>query len=115
MELETEQLANNIKRIALNGRLDFAGVEDIDVKFTALAAAQKEAIAVDLSAMDFIASIGMRTLVSAAKAQSQRGGKIVFYSPKQLVREVLDQSGISQVLPILDDLDSAVQELQSVS
>jgi anti-anti-sigma factor len=82
------------------------------MKFTALAATRKAAVLVDLSEVNFIASIGMRTLTSSAKAQANRGGKIVLYNAQPMVREALETAGINQVIPLFDDLNSAHQALQ---
>jgi anti-sigma B factor antagonist len=69
---------------------------------------------VDLSEVNFIASIGMRTLISSAKAQAKRGGKIVLFNAQPMVREALETAGVNQVVPLFDDLNSAQQVLQGV-
>ena len=75
MQLESELLDEYIMKISLDGRLDIEGTQAIDMKFTALTATQKAAILVDMSKVSFLASIGMRTLLSCAKAAAARGGK----------------------------------------
>ena len=114
MEIESDQIDNNITRIVLKGRLDLEGTHAIDMKFTALAATRKAAVLVDMSEVNFIASIGMRTLMSSAKAQAMRGGKIVLYNAQPMVREALETAGVNQVIPLFDDLKSACKVLQGV-
>ena len=111
MKLDSETLDNGIIRIALNGRLDVAGTEAIDLQFTALTATQKSAVCVDMDQVSFIASIGMRTLLSNAKALSQRGGKMVLANLQPLVREALTTAGIDTLIPIYEDTDSALAAL----
>lgn len=70
-----------ITRINLSGRLDVQGRQDIDMKFTSMTATRKAAVLIDMSEADFIASIGIRTRVSSAKALAKRGGKMVLLNP----------------------------------
>jgi anti-sigma B factor antagonist len=114
MKLEFEQIGDELLRIALDGRLDIQGAQAIDMKFTALTATRKAGIIVDLSRVDFLASIGIRTLLSNAKAAANRGGRMVLCSPQPLVREVLETSGVASLIPVYDDPDSAEVALRAL-
>lgn len=107
MRIEHRVLDNGVTLITLDGRLDMQGTQEIDLRFTALTATSKAAIVVDLSQVGFIASIGMRTLLSNAKALGKRGGKMVLYNPVPLVRETLATAGIDALIPMYDDYDQA--------
>lgn len=98
MQLESELLDDQILKITLTGRLDIEGTQAIDMKFTALTATKKAGILVDMTQVEFLASIGMRTLVSCAKAAANRGGKLVLYRPQPLVKEVLNTSGLDSLI-----------------
>jgi len=112
MRLETELLDDGILKIVLDGRLDVEGTPAIDMKFTALTATKQAAILVDMTNVSFLASIGMRTLLSCAKAASKRGGKMVLLNPQPMVREVLDRSGVASLIPVYDDLEAAEAALR---
>lgn len=107
MNLVTEQLNETTLRIALEGRLDVAGTLAIDQRFTAVAATRDMGVIVDLAQVSFIASIGIRTIVSSAKALAHRGGRMALLAPQAMVRKVLETAGIDQVIPVCDDLGSA--------
>jgi anti-anti-sigma factor len=62
---------------------------------------------VDLSEVDFLASIGIRMLTMNAKSLSTRGGRMVLLNPTNEVKSVLDMTGISPIIPIYTDFDSA--------
>lgn len=109
MHMTHEKLDGGITVIRLDGRLDREGTESIDLKFTALAAAAKASVVVDLSRVSFIASIGMRTLISSAKAQANRGGRMVLVNPAPNVRDTLTTAGIDTIIPMYDDMDAAIQ------
>ena len=111
MRLESEMLDDQILRITLDGRLDVEGTQAIDMKFTALTATKKAAVLVDMTDVSFLASIGMRTLLSCAKAVSNRGGKMVLVNPQPMVKEVMDRTGVASLIPVYDDLAGAKEAL----
>lgn len=89
MELVYADLDDGIRKIDLRGRLDMEGANTIDLKFTALTATQKNFIIVDLSGVEFIATLGIATLVRNAKAARLRSGNLVLLSPQPNVANVL--------------------------
>jgi Anti-anti-sigma regulatory factor (antagonist of anti-sigma factor) len=108
MELVDEQIEEGVKRIRLTGRLDMKGTQDVDLHFTTLTSTTPVKVAVDMSGVDFVASIGMRLLLSCAKANAARGGKLALYGLQPMVRETLDTAGIIALIPVLDDEPAAL-------
>jgi anti-sigma B factor antagonist len=115
MEIVTSEDRGTTARVALTGRLDIVGAEKIALPLATLAGA-KQGLIVDMSGVSFIASIGIRHLVSAAKALSRRKGLLVLLNPTEMVAEVLTSSGLTNLLPIMRSdaeaaaaLDAAVQ------
>ena len=106
MKIEAESLDGGILKINLAGRMDVQGAQEIDLKFTGYTAKQR-AVIVDMSAVDFLASIGIRTLLLSAKAVSSRGGKMVVLNPDANVTKVLEMAGIDTLIPICRSLDEA--------
>ena len=64
-------------------------------------------------AVSFLASIGLRTLLTAARAQAARGGKMVLMAPNDMVRKTLELAGVESIVPIVDDWETARASLQS--
>ncbi|MEI6302752.1 MAG: STAS domain-containing protein [Betaproteobacteria bacterium] len=106
MQIDSERLDGGVLKIALAGRMDVQGTQEIDLKFTGYTANQ-QAVIVDMSAVEFLASIGIRTLLLAAKAISRRGGKVVIFNPDSNVTSVLEMAGIDTLIPICRSLDEA--------
>jgi len=111
MELTAEELPQGIKLIRLNGRMDLRGAQEIDLKFTANATAAQALVIVDLSGVEFLASLGLRTLLSGAKGQRGRGGKLVLAAAQPLVSKVLTSSGIQNLIPAYPTVEEAVTAL----
>ncbi len=85
--------------VILTGRLDISGAERIALPLATLSGA-KNALFVDMAGVTFVASIGLRHLVAAAKAVGRRGGRLVLINPNEIVIEVITTSGLTDLLPI---------------
>ncbi len=107
MAMIVEQLDTGIVRAVLNGRLDIAGADQIDLRFSVLAGANR-AVIVDMAAVSFLASIGIRTLLIGAKAIQRRGGRMVLLRPTPAVEKVLFVSGVADLMPIFHDDEAAL-------
>jgi len=111
MNLDVDELAPEIRRIRLTGRLDMKGTGEIELRFTGLTSTDAKRVLVDMSQVEFLASIGMRLLVSCAKANAARGGKMVLFGTTAMVREALETAGIDTLIPVLGDETAALDSL----
>ena len=109
MQFDISTLNQGVVHVTLGGRLDLEAALKLEDPFTFKIATMKAPVVVDLSAVEFIASIAMRLLVKNAKAQQNRGGKLVLYKPTGLVLEALTMSGIATIIPVFDDFEAACQ------
>jgi anti-anti-sigma factor len=108
MKLDVLNDENGVTRVLLVGRMDIEGATAVDTKFSVIAGSEKKVI-VDMSNVDFLASLGMRTLIISAKSIASKGGRMVLLSPQQPgVAKVLTSSGVDTVIPIAADLNSAI-------
>ena len=111
MKMTVEQREDAITRIALDGRLDRQGTQEIDQKLDYATSAGAMDVVIDLSLVSFITSIGIHSLVTAAKAQAARGGRVVLVRPGLMVGRVLEISEIDKIVPVYDDLEAACRAL----
>lgn len=107
MELEIAELPSGVKQLSLYGRLDIQGANAIDNRFAFAVTTSKAPVLVDLSGVEFIASIGIRLLLQNAKSLKSRGGRLALYKPQPLVAEALTTAGIDLLIPVYEDLESA--------
>ena len=115
MQLESLTLLDDIVQVKLIGRLDLEGTEAIGDKFSFATTACKGKYIVDLSQLSFLASIGIRMIVTSAKAQLNRGGKLVLAAPQPQTRQVLEASGIDKLIDLAADVESAIAALKSAA
>ena len=107
MELGYTELDNGIGLIKLGGKLDIIGTGEIEIKFAGYCSGDKVRMIVDLSEVNYLASIGIRLLILTAKSVLSRGGKLVLLNPRPEVLEVLEITGVPAIIPIYSQLESA--------
>jgi len=107
MEIQYSELDNSIRLIKLTGKLDIIGTGAIETKFAGYCGGEQVRVVVDLSEVDFLASIGIRLLTLTAKSVTSRGGRMVLLNPIPEVQHVLEVTGIPAMIPIYSHLESA--------
>ena len=99
---------NGLRTVTISGRLDIQGTNAIDARFAAITASAAKRVVVDISGLEFLASIGIRTLVGNAKAQQQRGGRMILHvGDNAPVAKVLSTMGIDTLIPMFTEMDKA--------
>lgn len=112
MDITLVDAGADFTHIALSGRVSLDEIGDLDHEFTRQTVVRRKPVLVDLSNVDFMASIGLRILITAAKALSKHDAKLVLYKPQTEVEKVLRTSGFDKIMPIEHDYDKAVQILE---
>jgi anti-anti-sigma factor len=110
MQISSEELADGITRVALDGRMDIAGAAVVDLKMNIVAGSAKKLL-IDLQKVAFLGSMGLRSIVIPARAVHSRGGKVVLFAPNEMVESVLKTSGIDAMIPVCHNLDAAIAVL----
>jgi anti-anti-sigma factor len=111
LEFAVERLENGIKRIVLRGKMDIDGTNQIDLRLSAETSVERAFVVVDLSEVDFMASVGIGVLVRSYKALKLRGGKMVFLNPQKVVEMVLDRTLVNTLIPVYYDLKTACEQV----
>ena len=114
MRITILQRDDDVTHVVLTGRLDTTGAEEINESFSEATAARERPAIIDLSAIEFMASRGIGLLLANGKRLMKAGHKLVLLNPKGMVQSVLKTSQVDRIMPIVYDLDEAIQVLQSV-
>ena len=107
MEMTVNELKNGITLIALQGTLDIMGVNQVETKFAGYCSGENARILVDMSGVEYMASIGIRLLVTNAKSLRSRNGKMALLSPTMDVFNVLEMTDIPAIIPVYSNFESA--------
>jgi anti-anti-sigma factor len=107
MPISILDLDGNVTKVVLAGRIDIAGAREIEMPM-AVVAGSRRAVVVDLSAVEFMASLGLRGIVVSARSIISKRGRIVLLMPQPQVEEVITTTGIDQLIPIYHDETDAI-------
>jgi anti-sigma B factor antagonist len=105
--MQVTAVDDKITKVTLNGRLDTLGVGQIETRFVATLVPGGKSAIVDLSGVEFVASLGIRMLISVARGLRQRQAKLAIYNVPPLVQATFDIVALSQIIPIGTDEDDA--------
>jgi anti-sigma B factor antagonist len=107
MPIAIEDLDGTVTKVVLSGRIDIAGAHEIDMPMS-IVAGSKRAVVIDLSKVEFLASMGLRSIVVSAKSIMSKRGKVVLLAPQPAVEEVITVSGIDTLIAICRDEAEAI-------
>jgi len=103
-----EDISEDLRRIVITGRLDTPGTTAISAALHELAEAPKRGVIVDLSGIQFAASIGIGQLIRAAKEVKSRGGHlVVLANPNSAVMISLQTTGVDKMIPVFQNITEA--------
>ena len=88
--------------VRLAGEIDLSNVDGLEAQIDS-AIAHAQDVVIDLSAIDFIDSRGLRLLKRVSAAVAGRDGTLLVVAPAgSVARSVLDMTGMSQELVVHD-------------
>jgi anti-anti-sigma factor len=106
MRLEA-QIRDGVAILHLHGRFVTGSDGDLVSAENSLEASGIAHAIVDLSAVPYIDSTGLAFVVELHKSLARRGGQLVLAGVNARVREVLEMTRISEIVPVYDRVEDA--------
>ncbi len=111
MPMEVLLIEGGLQKVVLSGRIDIAGAQEIDMPMSVVGE-RGRAVIVDISRVEFLASLGLRSLVMAAKAIARNNGRMVLLSPTPDVEKVIRTTGVDELIPIFHEEHLAAEAVK---
>jgi anti-anti-sigma factor len=108
MEIRTK---DNATIVTMVPRFDAYTANEVEAVIKDLIVKGNKEIICDFSQTEYVASAGLRVILSSAKSLQSSGGHILLISMKPYVYEVFEISGFTQILKILNSEKEALQSL----
>jgi anti-anti-sigma factor len=112
MDMIVENMAGGITKLVLRGRFDTASAVAVELPFNEIAI-QHRKVVIDLSAVSFLSSYGIRLLLVGAKIVHGRGGKLVLVCSDKNVLKVLSTAGTGALIPTFETERAAAKVLET--
>jgi anti-sigma B factor antagonist len=103
LELTAEQDDRGTVRVALTGELDISSAPQLDDQLAKVEAAGPPVIVLDLRALEFMDSTGLRTVVTADGRARDQGRRLVIVRGPDAVNRVFSVTRLDERLEIIDD------------
>ena len=107
-----EQLDSNIWLVGVAGRLDHNLTPALEEQFDDLFDRDRHRVIVDMSAVTYINSGGLRSLVSAWRRAKRAGGNVFLIGLNSRVDEIFKMVGFDKVFDIYPDAATAKAQWQ---
>lgn len=99
------------KILHLNGRLDSATAPSFEHNLLGYIQAGHKDLILDLAALEYISSAGLRVILAAAKKIKINDGKFGICALNENVNEVFEISGFDTILTITKSIDESISAL----
>ena len=96
------------KVLSVVGELDLATAPQLRQKIIGLVNEGANRLVLDLTATDFLDSIGLGVIVGALKRLQSTDGRLVVATNVARVRSVFELTRLDHIIPLRDDVDAAV-------
>ncbi len=103
----TSESSENAVVIRLAGRLDAVAAPELERTCSGQLQTGARKILIDFTALEYISSAGLRTILSAGKALHASGGALALCGPEGIAKNVFTLAGFSSLFPIYDSLEAA--------
>lgn len=111
MDFDVMPLDPATHRVALRGRLDAAGAEQIELRFTGAVASAGLHTLLDLRGVEFLGSLGVRMIISAGRVLQRRDRRVVVFGAQPQVQDVLDTVALDELIPVVATEQEALARL----
>jgi anti-anti-sigma factor len=109
-KLKLVEAADAFTIVALDGRLDPAGVGAVESKLTRHTVGRSKPAVIDLTEVEFIGSIGIGMLIGIGKAMRGQGVGLAVVA-KATIKEILDMLTIGSLFPVVATREEAFRAL----
>ena len=106
-----EHRVGNTLVILSEGRLDTRSANDFQEMVLKLIDGGEESILLDFSMVDYISSAGLRAVLTLAKHQKDKNGKLAICSLIGSVKDIFRISGFDTIVDVYADQESALLKL----
>lgn len=110
MNIESRQ-DGGVLVATLKGRMDAVTAPEFDAWFSARMQAGENNLVLDMAALDYISSAGLRSLLAAAKRVKAEAGTIVLCGLTGTVAEVFKMSGFLSIFTVVATSEEALSAM----
>ena len=102
LTIDARDDGTGVVKLALAGEFDLAGIERFDTLIERVESGAPETIVIDLSALEFMDSSGLRALLMADRRARREGRRLAIVPGPESVRRVFEITQLDGQLDLID-------------
>jgi len=110
MEIEKKQ-EQDVAVVSVKGRMDAVSSPEFEKEMGALLAGGNNVLILDLGALEYISSAGLRSILTITKKLKEKDGELLIAAVRGMVKEVFGISGFNAIIPIFESVESARSQI----
>ncbi|MHB8995819.1 MAG: STAS domain-containing protein [Armatimonadota bacterium] len=107
MRIQNKPMGDEVALFVLDGELDAYTGPQLREELTQAADSGKKWLLLDMSAVQYIDSVGLGILVGATKRLTEKHGDVAVIAPRPNVLRVFEVSGTRELLNVVESLEEA--------
>ena len=115
LKVRVEESRPFSRTVYLEGRLNDATVGILDEALDTIAGSSATVVVFDLAGLEYISSVGLRSIFRAQKAMAARSGKTLLINPQPPVKkvfEIVNAADLTAVFSSVQELDRYLDAMQ---
>jgi len=96
--------------LTLTGRLDAEAAPEFEQRCARLIEGQSRTLIVNVGALDYLSSAGLRVLLITGKALQRQNGRLVLVASAGPVRQIVELAGFDKIFPLCTTVDEAAKQ-----
>lgn len=110
MNIESRR-EGNAGVVTVSGRMDAESAPQFESVCEELLKSGASHVVVGMADLQYVSSMGLRSFLVIARQAQAKGGGVLLCGMKGFVKEVFDMTHVTQLFPLYETTDSAVQSI----
>jgi anti-sigma B factor antagonist len=108
MEIREKELGDAYI-IEISGRMDTINSKDLEARLNSIIGRNVARIVIDMEAVDYISSVGLRVLLASLKRQKESHRFLVLASLQPFVKDIFRVTGLEKIFSIYSSQEDAIE------
>lgn len=104
-----DEFVDGQRIVCPKGKLETLSAKTFEAHLKTLAEAEDGSLLIDMEAVDYVTSFGLRSLLIITKKIAPAGRKLILFGVNESVHDVLKVSGFLKILSVVPDRAQALQ------
>jgi anti-anti-sigma factor len=101
----------DVRQASLEGKINSLVAPELEKALDASIAGEPKHLIVNLQAVEYLSSAGLRSILVIAKRLDKKQRKLAFVGARELVVDVIRLTGVDRVFPLCATTQEAVEKL----